>query len=88
MTFLGVGKKACLNTALKWISKHQQERGIVSLSSLSETHQILFKTCRDFAEAELKPIASKTDREKLFPKKQVCKILIISYVTVYTYLND
>jgi len=62
----------CPNNVLKWFSKNHQGKGIVSLASLSETHQLLFKTCRDFAEGELKPIAAQTDREKLFPKKQVC----------------
>lgn len=32
---------------------------------------MLKKTCRDFAEAELKPNASKFDREHLYPKEQV-----------------
>ncbi|XP_050521767.1 short-chain specific acyl-CoA dehydrogenase, mitochondrial [Daktulosphaira vitifoliae] len=47
------------------------KRSIASLSSLSETHQLLYKTCRDFAEGELKPNAAKFDREHLFPEKQI-----------------
>ncbi|XP_071448455.1 short-chain specific acyl-CoA dehydrogenase, mitochondrial [Hetaerina americana] len=46
-------------------------RGIASLSSLPETHQMLQKTCRDFAEGELKPIAAKLDKEHLYPKEQI-----------------
>jgi butyryl-CoA dehydrogenase len=42
-----------------------------SLTSLPETHKMLQKTCRDFAEGELKPIAAKLDREHLFPEEQV-----------------
>lgn len=42
-----------------------------SLASLPETHKMLQKTCRDFAEGELKPIAAKLDREHLFPEEQV-----------------
>lgn len=57
-------------------SKNQHGKGIASLSSLSETHQLLYKTCRDFAEGELKPIAAKTDIEGLYPKKQVCAVKI------------
>lgn len=64
------------NNLLKWFLKNQQGRGIVSLASLSETHRLLFKTCRDFAEGELKPIAAKIDREHLFPKKQVFYIRV------------
>jgi len=70
--FLGISNKLYPNTILKWISNNLQEgKGIASLASLSETHQLLYKTCKDFAEGELKPIAAKTDREKLYPKKQV-----------------
>lgn len=46
-------------------------RQIASLSALSDTHQMLQKTCRDFADNELKPLAAKTDREHLYPKEQV-----------------
>jgi len=41
------------------------------LTSLPETHELLRKTCRDFAEGELKPNAAKFDKEHLFPKDQV-----------------
>lgn len=44
-----------------------------SLVSLPETHKMLQKTCRDFAEGELKPIAAKLDREHLFPEEQVSR---------------
>lgn len=49
-------------------------RQIASLSSLPETHQMLQKTCRDFADNELKPIAAKIDREHMYPKEQVQKM--------------
>lgn len=42
-----------------------------SLHKLSEEHLILQKTCRDFAEAELKPFAAQLDREHKFPADQV-----------------
>lgn len=45
-----------------------------SLHKLSESHALLQKTCRDFAEKELKPIASQLDREHKFPKEQVKKL--------------
>lgn len=51
-----------------------KNRGIASLSALSETHQMLQKTCRDFSEGELKPIASKIDREHLYPSEQIKKM--------------
>ncbi|CAH1110181.1 unnamed protein product [Psylliodes chrysocephalus] len=61
------------NTIIKLtsITKH---RGIASLSALSETHQMLQKTCRDFADGELKPIAAKIDRDHLYPKEQIKKM--------------
>ncbi|KAG5878482.1 hypothetical protein JTB14_003168 [Gonioctena quinquepunctata] len=49
-------------------------RGIASLSALPETHQMLQKTCRDFAEAELKPIAAEVDRKHSYPKEQIKKM--------------
>ncbi|XP_055550198.1 short-chain specific acyl-CoA dehydrogenase, mitochondrial [Wyeomyia smithii] len=49
-------------------------RSIASLSALSETHQMLQKTCRDFADNELIPIAAKIDREHLYPAEQVKKM--------------
>lgn len=61
---------AGMRFALNGVSK----RSIASLSSLSETHQMLYKTCRDFAEGELKPVAAKVDKEHLFPEKQVCDL--------------
>ncbi|XP_044261361.1 short-chain specific acyl-CoA dehydrogenase, mitochondrial [Tribolium madens] len=51
-----------------------KSRGIASLGALSETHQMLQKTCRDFADNELKPIAAKVDREHLYPQDQIQKM--------------
>jgi len=42
--------------------------------NLPETHEMLRSTCRDFAEAELKPIASKVDQEHWYPREQVKKM--------------
>ncbi|SPP84453.1 short-chain specific acyl-CoA dehydrogenase, mitochondrial [Drosophila guanche] len=49
-------------------------RGIASLAALSETHQILQKTCRDFANAELAPRARHHDREQLHPAEQIRRL--------------
>uniref|UniRef100_A0A6P7GPT3 Short-chain specific acyl-CoA dehydrogenase, mitochondrial n=1 Tax=Diabrotica virgifera virgifera TaxID=50390 RepID=A0A6P7GPT3_DIAVI len=65
---------ALLNKTLKHLVHYQMTRGIASLSALPETHQMLQKTCRDFAEGELKPIAAKIDREHLYPKEQIKKM--------------
>lgn len=50
------------------------KRAIVSIESLPETHQMLQKMCRDFAEGELKPLAAKFDREHLYPAEQIKKM--------------
>ncbi|KAF5290128.1 hypothetical protein FQA39_LY14909 [Lamprigera yunnana] len=50
------------------------KRCIASLAALSETHQQIYKTCRDFANAELKPSAASTDKEHRYPQEQVKKM--------------
>ncbi|XP_065359832.1 short-chain specific acyl-CoA dehydrogenase, mitochondrial [Calliphora vicina] len=52
----------------------QAQRNIACLSALPETHQMLQKTCRDFANAELVPNAAKCDREHLYPEQQIKKM--------------
>ncbi|XP_020288155.1 short-chain specific acyl-CoA dehydrogenase, mitochondrial [Pseudomyrmex gracilis] len=54
--------------------KYVINRRIASLSMLPDTHQMLHKTCRDFAEQELKPFAAEFDRNHLFPKEQIKKM--------------
>lgn len=58
---------------IQWGLWQMHRRGF-SLVSLPETHKMLQKTCRDFAEGELKPIAAKLDREHLFPEEQIKKL--------------
>ncbi|XP_064087637.1 short-chain specific acyl-CoA dehydrogenase, mitochondrial-like [Macrobrachium nipponense] len=45
-----------------------------SLSSLSETHDMLKKTCRDFADSELAPNAGKYDKDGKFPMEVIKKM--------------
>ncbi|XP_017098670.2 short-chain specific acyl-CoA dehydrogenase, mitochondrial [Drosophila bipectinata] len=49
-------------------------RSIACLAALSETHQILQRTCREFANAELAPKARHHDREELYPADQVRRL--------------
>ncbi|KAL3858524.1 hypothetical protein ACJMK2_013109 [Sinanodonta woodiana] len=51
-----------------------QLRCLSGLVSLPETHQMLKKTCRDFANNELVPIAGKLDKEHIYPREQVQKL--------------
>ncbi|KAJ6636483.1 Short-chain specific acyl-CoA dehydrogenase, mitochondrial [Pseudolycoriella hygida] len=62
------------NIGQSLIRSSQQQRGIASLSSLPETHQMLQKTCRDFANNELVPNAGRFDREHLYPAEQIRKM--------------
>ncbi|XP_067014958.2 short-chain specific acyl-CoA dehydrogenase, mitochondrial isoform X2 [Anabrus simplex] len=68
--------KTILQFARTGLCKHNwtRSRNIWSLSSLPETHQMLYKTVRDFTEAELKPNAAKFDKEHLYPKNQIKKM--------------
>ncbi|KAG7200005.1 hypothetical protein KM043_014427 [Ampulex compressa] len=50
------------------------KRNIAALSMLPDTYQMLQKSCRDFAEGELKPISAKVDKEHFYPKEQVKKM--------------
>uniref|UniRef100_A0A0B7AAN1 Short-chain specific acyl-CoA dehydrogenase, mitochondrial n=1 Tax=Arion vulgaris TaxID=1028688 RepID=A0A0B7AAN1_9EUPU len=52
----------------------RNKRCVSSLIDLPETHSLLRKTCRDFAENELTPIAGQLDKEHRFPKEQVKKL--------------
>lgn len=68
----------CLLRRLARVSKLKNKYGTVrplsSLAELPETHQMLQKTCRDFADNELVPIAGKLDKEHLFPLEQIKKL--------------
>lgn len=51
-----------------------QTRNVSVIPDLPESHEMLRKMCRDFAEGELKPVAAKTDKEHLYPKDNVKKM--------------
>ncbi|XP_075238186.1 short-chain specific acyl-CoA dehydrogenase, mitochondrial-like [Lycorma delicatula] len=53
------------------------------ISKLSETHQMLQNTCREFSDNELKPIAAKLDKEHLFPAEQIKKMGDLGLMGVY-----
>lgn len=42
-----------------------------SLFTLPESHEMLQKTCRDFAERELKPVAAELDKKHQYPTELV-----------------
>ncbi|KAF8792776.1 Short-chain specific acyl-CoA dehydrogenase like protein [Argiope bruennichi] len=49
-------------------------RAISNSFNLPETHKMLQKTCREFAEKELQPVAAKIDKEHIYPKEQIKKL--------------
>lgn len=55
------------------------------LVELPETHEMLRKTCRDFADAELQPFAGKFDKEGKVPQEKVCGAFVLPHV--YCYLS-
>lgn len=59
-------------------------RCIASLSSLPDTYQMLYKTCRDFAEQELKPNAAKYDRGHLYPEDAIKKMGELGLMAIAT----
>ncbi|EDW44596.1 GM16092 [Drosophila sechellia] len=63
--------QSVLTRSLSVARRSLNARQIASLSALSETHQMLQKSCRDFANNELSGNAAKFDREHLYPEKQI-----------------
>ncbi len=49
---------------------------------LSETHEMLRETCRDFADKELAPLAGEFDQKHLFPENQVKKLAELGLMSV------
>lgn len=45
-----------------------------SLFTLTESQELLKKTCRDFAERELKPVAGDIDKKHEYPRELVREI--------------
>lgn len=52
----------------------QNARSLSSLADLPETHKMLQKSCRDFVDNELIPIAGKLDKEHTYPKDVIKKM--------------
>lgn len=65
-------------------SAARQCRSIASFSALPDTYQMLYKTCRDFAEGELKPNAAKYDREHLYPGDAIKKMGELGLMAIAT----
>lgn len=67
------GQKAFLSSPdyLNTVATIPQSRNVSFIPDLPESHEMLRKVCRDFAEGELMPIAGKLDKEHLYPKDQV-----------------
>ncbi|XP_034828043.1 short-chain specific acyl-CoA dehydrogenase, mitochondrial [Maniola hyperantus] len=71
-------------TANKFGATKHHSRCIASLSALPETYQMLYKTCRDFAEQELKPNAANFDRNHLYPGDAIKKMGELGLMAIAT----
>lgn len=49
-------------------------RCVSTTFGLSDVHQEIQRTCRNFAEQELKPIAAETDRTSVYPAEKISKL--------------
>ncbi|XP_014278143.1 short-chain specific acyl-CoA dehydrogenase, mitochondrial [Halyomorpha halys] len=56
------------------VCKNFSQRSLSFSTTLTETHQLLLKTCKDFAEGELIPNAATFDQEHKYPKDQIKKM--------------
>ena len=63
-------------------------RHVSNLAKLSETHEMLRKTCRDFADNELVPIAASLDKEHKYPEEQVKKMTCMFLSCSWNCLSD
>ncbi|CAH2235928.1 jg24475 [Pararge aegeria aegeria] len=70
--------------ANKFATTSRHARCIASLSALPETYQMLYKTCRDFAEQELKPNAANFDRNHLYPGDAIKKMGELGLMAIAT----
>ncbi|XP_038213176.1 short-chain specific acyl-CoA dehydrogenase, mitochondrial isoform X1 [Zerene cesonia] len=73
-----------LTKSLKGLGQIPPKRSIASLAALPDTYQMLYKTCRDFAEQELKPNAAKFDREHLYPGDAIKKMGELGLMAIAT----
>jgi len=68
----GVGARLCRSVTASETSKRMSSG--LTFTELPETHQMLKDTCRQFAEAEIWPIAGKIDKSGEFPEDLVKKM--------------
>jgi len=69
-----LGVRLCRNVGATEVTRNMSSLGSATFTELPETHQMLRDTCRQFAEAELWPIAGKIDKSGEFPEEAVKKM--------------
>jgi butyryl-CoA dehydrogenase len=69
---VGICRRRGLSTSC--VVHRKSALGEATFTDLPETHQMLRDTCRQFAEAELWPIAGKIDKTCDYPAQQVAKM--------------
>jgi len=72
---LRVASSALVQFSTRSVSTNQSyaenDEGLHPFAQLPETHEMLRKTCRDYADSVLKPIAGEVDQKHMYPEKQV-----------------
>ena len=58
------------------------------LARLSDTHEMLRQTCRDFVDRELKPIAGMLDKEHRYPREIVAKMGELGLMSIVTPIEE
>jgi len=58
------------------------------LARLSDTHEMLRQTCRDFADRELKPIAGILDKEHRYPREIIAQIGELGLMAIDTPVEE
>ncbi|XP_034952617.1 short-chain specific acyl-CoA dehydrogenase, mitochondrial [Chelonus insularis] len=76
----------CLKVMNLWrmIKVHPDIRSITSTVSLPETHRMLQKTVRDFADNELSKVAAQNDKEHKYPEEQIKKMGELGLMAIAT----
>jgi len=75
-------------SALKEESEAQPQGAFYPLARLSDTHEMLRQTCRDFADRELKPVAGALDKEHRYPREIVRQMGELGLMSIETPVEE
>jgi len=73
-------------SALK--EENEAQGSFYPLARLSDTHEMLRQTCRDFADRELRPIAGMLDKEHRYPREIIAQIGELGLMAIDTPVEE